>query len=201
MDWLRHDRDEKAEGHQKHVLSQLSVAAHEAVSPLERLERALHPWVAFGIMPVFALANAGVRIEPASFSHPVAWAVSAGLVLGKPVGIVLFSWLAVRLGVARLPSGVNWKVMVGAGCLAGIGFTMSLFIAGLALQGELLDAGKIGTLTGSSSSALLGCLLLWAFLPNRAVRPRMPNVEDDPASQPNVAVIRGEKCVLFPTSR
>ncbi|MCI0685289.1 MAG: Na+/H+ antiporter NhaA [Gemmataceae bacterium] len=137
------------------------------MSPLIRLEIALHPWVAFIIMPVFALANAGVRLEHAAMREPVAMAVSTGLILGKPLGIVLFSFTAVMLGAARLPSGVNWRIMIGAGCLAGIGFTMSLFIAGLALDANLLDAGKIGTLTGSAISAVLGCVLLLSFLPRR----------------------------------
>jgi hypothetical protein len=121
--------------------------ARESVSPLTRLETALHPWVGFFIMPIFALANAGVVILASVVGHPVAVAVAVGLVVGKPFGIVLFSWLAIGLGVAHLPSGVNWRIMIGAGALAGIGFTMSLFIAGLALPGDMLDAGKIGTLT------------------------------------------------------
>jgi len=146
-------------------------AAHkapEAVSPLERLEATLHPWVAFVIMPLFAAANAGVRIEAAGLATPVALAVAAGLILGKPLGIVLFSWASVRLGATRLPEGVNWKMMVGAGCLGGIGFTMSLFIAGLGLEGTLLDEAKIGILTGSAVSAALGCALLLAFLPRKS---------------------------------
>ena len=83
---------------------------------------------------------------------------------------MLFSWLAVRLGWAELPTRVNWKVMLGAGCLGGIGFTMSLFIAALALEGELLDAGKLGTLAGSTLSAALGLLLLFLVLPSRKVQ-------------------------------
>src|SRR5439155_11716032 len=92
-------------------------------------------------------------------------AVVAGLTLGKPVGILLASWLAVKAGVARLPEQVSWKVMLGAGCLAGIGFTMSLFIAGLALGDDrLLEAAKVGVFTGSAVSAALGSLLLlWAL--------------------------------------
>ena len=164
---LRGERDGEVEHVRRPVLSHLETAAREAVSPLERLETALHPWVAFAIMPVFALANAGVAVEPAALGHPVALAVAAGLLLGKPLGIVLFSALAVRAGIARLPTGVTWSVMLGAGCLAGIGFTMSLFVAGLALEGDLLDAGKIGTLTGSAASAILGLLLLVVFLPRR----------------------------------
>jgi NhaA family Na+:H+ antiporter len=151
------------------LAGEIKTTAQEAVSPLERLETALHPWVAFVIMPVFALANAGVRIEPAAFTEPVAIAVAAGLVVGKPLGIVLLSWLAVRAGWASLPSGINWRAMVGAGCLAGIGFTMSLFIAALALPGELLDAAKIGILAGSAVSAVVGMALLVMFLPRPKV--------------------------------
>jgi NhaA family Na+:H+ antiporter len=147
------------------VVSDLTATAREALSPLERLEAALHPWVAFAIMPVFALANAGVALQPAAASHAVAPAVAAGLVLGKPLGILLFSWLAIRLGAAQLPAGVTWSSLLGAGCLAGIGFTMSLFIAGLALEGVLLDAGKIGILAGSCVSAGLGLALLVTVLP------------------------------------
>lgn len=159
--------DESTLKQRPQVLGELATAAREGTSPLERLEIGLHPWVAFLIMPVFALANAGVGIEVASLGSPVAIAVAAGLVLGKPVGIVLFSWIATKLGYARLPAEVNWKIMLGAGCLAGIGFTMSIFIAGLALHGDLLDDGKIGALVGSMISAILGCVLLLMFMPKR----------------------------------
>jgi NhaA family Na+:H+ antiporter len=162
---LRGEDDGAIEHHNKPLLEQLQTAAREAVSPLDRLESALHPWVAFGIMPLFALANAGVEIRAQAAGQPVAWAVAAGLVIGKPVGILVFSWLAVRLGIASLPTGVDWKVMLGAGCLAGIGFTMSLFIANLALEGGLLESAKVGTLAGSGASAVLGFALLWRFLP------------------------------------
>jgi NhaA family Na+:H+ antiporter len=108
----------------------------------------------------------------------VAVAVALGLVIGKPVGIVLFSWLAVKIGIATLPAGVNWKAMIGAGCLAGIGFTMSLFVAGLALDGELLSAGKLGTLAGSVVSAVLGCVILVAVLPRQAVNDDLNPAEE-----------------------
>ena len=147
------------------LVGDLTATARETLSPLERLEAALHPWVAFVIMPVFALANAGVALQPAAATHQIAWAVAAGLVFGKPLGITVFSWLAVRCGAAQLPAGVNWKSLLGAGCLGGIGFTMSLFIASLALEGTLLDAGKIGILAGSTISAAVGLVLLLAFLP------------------------------------
>ena len=136
-----------------------------ANSPIERLLTVLHPWVAFVVMPVFALANAAVSIDLAGIGRPVVFAVAAGLVLGKPIGIVLFSLAAVKLRLAQFPAGVNAKVLVGAGCLAGIGFTMSLFIAGLALHDTHLNEAKIGILIGSALSAMLGCFLLVQFLP------------------------------------
>lgn len=163
-------------------LRRLATIAREGASPLERLEFSLHPWVAFLIMPLFALANAGVRIDTASLASPVALAVVAGLALGKPIGIVLFGWIATKLGVASLPREVNWMVMLGGGCLAGIGFTMSIFIGSLALDGGLLDEAKIGTLAGSAISAILGCALLLMFMPRRSEttgKPWTPETCDD----------------------
>lgn len=150
---------------QPRVVGNLTMTARETIAPLERLETALHSWVAFAIMPVFALANAGVVMQPAAADHGIAWGVAVALVLGKPLGILLFSWFAVKVGVAGLPKGTNWKMILGAGCLGGIGFTMSLFIAGLALEGPLLDSAKIGTLAGSTISGVLGFLILYKFLP------------------------------------
>jgi Na+:H+ antiporter, NhaA family len=147
------------------LVGELATTARETLSPLERLEAALHPWVAFAIMPIFALANAGVSLRPAAATHGIAAAVAAGLVLGKPLGIFAWSWLAVRCGAAQLPSGVNYWSLLGAGCLGGIGFTMSLFIASLALEGTPLDAAKIGILAGSTISAAAGLVCLLAFLP------------------------------------
>ena len=138
----------------------LEVAARESVSPLERLEGALHPWVGFVIMPLFALANAGVRLSPSAFADPVALAAGLGLVVGKPLGILVLSWIAVRAGLARLPEGVGWREVAAGGALAGIGFTMALFIAGLALPGDLLDAAKIGILGASVVSAAVGMTAL-----------------------------------------
>jgi len=161
---LGQERDAGDTSRHEEAVQLLTYTARETISPLDRLETALHPWVAFGVMPLFALANAGVKVQLADVKDPVALAVAVGLVIGKPLGIVAFSWAAVKVGLARLPSGVNWKSLFGAACLAGIGFTMSLFIAGLALEGDLLAAGKIGTLIGSAISAVLGIGLLWCFL-------------------------------------
>ncbi len=150
------------------TLQQAEIAARKTLSPLERLEIRLHPWVGFFIMPVFALANAGVRVAPEYFGHPVALAVMAGLAIGKPVGIFALSFVAVKTGLAKLPLQVSWGVMIGAGFLAGIGFTMALFISNLALEGPLLDAAKVGVLAGSILGAVIGMSVLIVLLPKPA---------------------------------
>lgn len=164
------DTVDRLDGHidRPQMVGKLTETARETLSPLERLETALHAWVAFAIMPLFALANAGVVLQPAAARHGVAWAVAAGLVLGKPLGILAFSWLAIRCGASQLPTGASWRALFGVGCLGGIGFTMSLFIAGLAFEDKLLDSAKIGTLAGSTISALAGYFLLLGSLGNAA---------------------------------
>jgi len=147
------------------TLRQTGIAARKSLSPLERFENELHPWVGFVIMPIFALANAGVSIQVSDITNPVATAVGLGLLAGKPIGIVFFSWLAVKIGLARLPVGINWGAITGGGFLAGIGFTMAIFIASLALEGALLDAAKVGILGGSALAGLSGVMLLILFLP------------------------------------
>ncbi|MFC1516421.1 Na+/H+ antiporter NhaA, partial [Thermodesulfobacteriota bacterium] len=150
------------------LLRQMERAARKTISPLERFETDLHPWVSFGIMPVFALANAGVSVEMSDFSNPIAIAVGVALFFGKPMGIVLFSWLAVSIGFAKLPKGVGWHAIIGGGFLAGIGFTMALFIAGLALSGDMLDPAKIGIIAGSILSMITGMAILTLPLPKRS---------------------------------
>lgn len=151
--------------------------AREAVSPLQRLEDGLHPWVAFVIMPLFALANAGVAVSLPSLGEPIAVSVAAGLVVGKPVGIMLMCTIAMRLGVTSLPAGVTWGMLTGGACLAGIGFTMALFLNGLAFPAAEFPAaeaaGKIGTLAGSLVSALIGASVL-ALALRRAPDPGVP---------------------------
>jgi NhaA family Na+:H+ antiporter len=129
---------------------------------LERVEHGLHPWVAFGIMPVFALANAGVAMAGgARVGDPVTLGVVAGLFVGKQVGVFAFAWLAVRAGVARLPVGAGWGQLYGVAVLCGIGFTMSLFIASLAFgSAATLDAAKVGVLVASGVSAVVGAGVL-----------------------------------------
>jgi NhaA family Na+:H+ antiporter len=147
---------------QQEAIHALESVAEDAQAPLLKMEDKLHGTVAFVIMPLFALANAGVALAgaAAAFGSPVTLGVIAGLVFGKPIGITLFAWSAWRLGIASMP-GVTWRQVHGAGWLAGIGFTMSLFIAGLAFQrAAVLDAAKIGILAGSLIAGTVGWVLL-----------------------------------------
>ncbi len=162
-----HGGDWESEEDRGAKLLRFRQAARETVPPVEYLETVLHPWVGFFIMPLFALANAGVPFELADLADPVAQAVAAGLVIGKPLGIVVLSFIAVRIGLARLPEGVGWGALGGGGFLAGIGFTMALFIAGLALEGEILDAAKVGVLGASAVAAVIGMSILSYVLPKR----------------------------------
>lgn len=137
-------------------------------SVVERLEHVLHPWTSYLIVPVFALANAGVDLRGGAaadaVTSQVSLGVAAGLVVGKPLGILLFSMLAVRLGVASLPRQVTWPHVAGAGLVAGIGFTVSLFIAGLAFETPtVVDEAKIGILAASAIAGVLGCAALWVL--------------------------------------
>ena len=132
--------------------------------PLERLEHALHPWVAFAILPVFAFANAGVSFEGLtidSLAAPLPLGIAGGLVIGKLVGVAGFAWVAERTGVASLPDGLGWTHIVGLAALAGVGFTMSLFIGGLAFADAVqVAAVKLGVLMGSAIAALSGLVIL-----------------------------------------
>ncbi len=154
------------------AVSSLEVACEAVETPLSRLEHALLPWVAFFIMPVFALSNAGVEIGGGfleSLAGPVSIGIVAGLVIGKQVGVTLFAWLAVRTGVAALPTGATWKQLYGIACLCGIGFTMSLFIANLAFPDpEALDVAKAGILVASIVSGIWGYTLLKRVAPGGA---------------------------------
>jgi NhaA family Na+:H+ antiporter len=141
-------------------LRRAGTAVTESLSPVERLELMLHPWVGFAIMPIFALANAGVVISGADFGQPVSLAIFAGLAFGKPIGVLTFSWIAVRLGLATRAIDLSWPLLAAGGLFTGIGFTMSLFIAGLAYAPAMLSAAKIGILGGSAVSAAAGFLML-----------------------------------------
>jgi len=140
-------------------------ACHDSMSPLQRMEHEMNPWVIYGVMPIFALANAGISLDPAqllsTFSSPVALGVGAGLLLGKPLGIFFFTWLAVRLRLCDLPSGCHWPDIFGLGILGGIGFTMSIFITTLAYsQPELILEAKVGIFSASLLAGLLGYAVL-----------------------------------------
>ncbi len=126
-----------------------------------RFETYLHPWVSFGVMPLFALANAGLQLNGSSLSSPITLGIISGLVIGKQFGISLFSWLAIKLSLAKLPEGVRFFQLYGISWLGGIGFTMSLFIAHLAFdESSLINAAKLGILIGSVVSALVGAIFL-----------------------------------------
>jgi len=141
-------------------LRHVGLARREAVSPAESLIETLHPWVAFGIMPVFALANAGVAISGGALdaaSASVVTAVALGLVAGKPMGVLLATWLTLRLRIGTLPMGITVRHLVVLGVVAGVGFTMALFIAQLAFtDARLLAAAKLGVLGASCAAAVLG---------------------------------------------
>jgi len=160
-DW----RDNEGNKHRREdLLRSVALAARESRSPLERLESSLHPWVSFLILPLFAFANAGVTLTLAGFGTPVALAVIAGLMFGKPVGIFAASWLAVRFGIAARPRDTGWMLIAGSGALCGIGFTMAIFIANLAFDAELLTQAQLGILAASMASALVGFALFTASL-------------------------------------
>jgi NhaA family Na+:H+ antiporter len=154
-------RSDLAEGRKAWRLTEAAV--RETLSPVERLEMLLHPWVSFAIMPLFAFANAGMPLSSADFGSPVTFAVFVGFTIGKPVGIVTFGWLTVRSGLASRPPDVGWGMLTGGGLLAGIGFTMALFIADLAFDDALINAAKLGILSASLTSAAAGlAVLVWA---------------------------------------
>jgi NhaA family Na+:H+ antiporter len=150
-------------------LDHLNRARREAVSPVERIQHTLHGWVAYGAMPLFALANAGVSLGEARFSGEPLLAfigIAAGLVIGKPVGVVAFSWVAARMGVAALPASVTWPQVALVGVVAGIGFTMSIFMSQLAFgAGATLETSKVAILVASALAAALAYGLGAAMLP------------------------------------
>jgi len=147
------------------AVNALEILSKGAATPLARMEHALHGWVAFFIMPIFALANAGVDLRQVSIvealTHPVALGIIAGLFIGKQIGVAIFSWLALKLNIADMPKGVSWRQLYGVAVLTGVGFTMSLFIAGLSFgDPEVLDRAKTGILFASLIAGLLGYFLI-----------------------------------------
>ncbi|WP_319804504.1 Na+/H+ antiporter NhaA [Nocardioides malaquae] len=164
-------------------ISRLRFLLSESVPMVEWLQARLHPLSSFVVLPLFALANAGVPLTRDAVTEavtaPVGLGIIVGLVVGKPLGIVLFTWAAVRTGAGRLPEGTTWPMLVGLGSVAGIGFTVSIFIAGLSFPGAaaLTDAAKVGIIGASLVSAVIGVLLLLA-----ATRGRTPSDVEQNAS-------------------
>jgi Na+:H+ antiporter, NhaA family len=153
------------------LLTPATARPGESAAPAERVQEALHPWVNFGILPIFALANAGVALGSidlgAPGARPVMLGVLIALVAGKPLGIAAATWLVVRLGWCRLPATIGWREILLVGLLAGIGFTMSIFVAMLAfVDSNLLGAAKLGVLVGSLIAAILG--LFWGRILQRS---------------------------------
>ncbi|MBR2747210.1 MAG: Na+/H+ antiporter NhaA, partial [Bacteroidales bacterium] len=165
-------------GPQRHYLRRLSGLSRKSIPPSYRLEHMLNPWVNFLIMPIFALANAGVEItDPAYFNvfsydasmGGVGMGIFLGLLLGKPVGITVASWIAIKCHAGEMPAKANWAMLFAVACLGGIGFTMSIFVDTLSFAGpdipaevtaHLRDAGKIAVLVGSLCAGILGSLLI-----------------------------------------
>lgn len=147
------------------TLFSLKRTVYDGLSPLDRLIDELHPWVSFFIMPVFAFFNAGVVVSTDALSSffvsPVSMGIMFGLLLGKPIGIVLFSWLATVLKLGSLPTGVKWSNVLGLGFLGGIGFTMSLFVTNLAISTPIMaDLAKMGILSASTMASIVGAVIL-----------------------------------------
>ncbi|MCF8369485.1 MAG: Na+/H+ antiporter NhaA [Bacteroidales bacterium] len=149
---------------QAHLISDIENLSDEAHTPLQKLEHALHPLTMYFILPIFALSNAGIRIQGNIFDliiHPISLGIIAGLLLGKFLGVSFFSYLAVKLRIASLPEGVTWRHIYGAGFLAGIGFTMSIFIADLAFVSQLnVEIAKVGIMVDAILAAAIGMFIL-----------------------------------------
>ena len=161
---------------QRAAIHELEITCHDVQSPLQQIEHELQPWVTYLVVPLFALANAGVALDfniGGMLDNQVTLGIVAGLLLGKQVGITLFAWIAVRTGLATMPSDLTWRHIYGAALLGGIGFTMSLFITGLAFSDVgLISQAKVGILVGSIASGAVGWLVLRGIDGSR-VRGRM----------------------------
>jgi NhaA family Na+:H+ antiporter len=160
--------DEEKSDYEAELLAEI---ATESIAPLNRLENRLLPWSSYVVVPLFALANAGVDFRGVDLSDVlldrVALGVALGLLVGKTIGISTFTWLAVRLGWGKLPSHTNWRHIVGLASLAGIGFTVSLFITNLAFTDqEVADVAKVGIFAGSLLSGIIGSFLLRRATPS-----------------------------------
>jgi len=166
-----------------HAVHALELACHDVETPLQRMMHFLHPWVAFTILPFFALSNTGLNFHGVNFSevavHTVSLGIFFGLVFGKPLGVMLFSYIAVKTGAASLPKDVRWSHILGSAMLGGIGFTMSLFIADLSFStSQILNYAKMAILSGSLLSAVIGITFLGV------VSSKSPDISSDLADVP-----------------
>jgi len=169
-----------------YALGQIETLTAGTESVLDRLLRLVHPWSAFVVLPIFALANAGVVLNAdnlvMALRSTVMWGVLLGLLFGKPLGTTGLAWIASKLGLVSLPRGLSWSQIFGIGILGGVGFTVALFITNLAYTGsQMLDAAKIGILFASGLSGILGLLFLRLTLP-------APSAQTEPAEQPASSV-------------
>lgn len=178
LDRIEEKREEESnvlKNKEKHaMISDVETASKLTQTPLKRFENSLHHWITFFIMPVFALANAGITFDGGlvdKLTHTVTIGILLGLILGKQIGVTLFAWLAVKLGWAQLPRDVSWKMLYGLSWLGGVGFTMSLFITNLAYGRESvsLDDAKVGILLGSAIAGIGGSLIVWWTLPQEGM--------------------------------
>lgn len=165
--WMDPNKNIMTNQPQQEAIQLIMLNCKRVMSPGQRNEIKLHPWVTFLILPIFALANAGVKVEASNFAadltSPVALGVIFGLVLGKPIGITIFSWIAVKTKIAKMPANTTWMQFIGVSCLGGIGFTMSLFVDNLAFPGlHYLEIAKIGIIAASLTASIVG--LLWLSL-------------------------------------
>ncbi|HEX2980608.1 MAG TPA: Na+/H+ antiporter NhaA, partial [Anaerolineaceae bacterium] len=169
-------KTELLSGEQLWALQRLERATWNVETTLQRMEHNLHPWITYFIIPLFALANAGVHLQGdffRSLTHPVSLGIIVGLLMGKQVGVTAATWLAVRLGAGRLPEKITWRQIYGISWLAGIGFTMSLFINGLAFSDDvLLNIAKMGILVASLVAGSVGWLILRSA-PRRSFKPNL----------------------------
>ncbi len=158
---LENEDHEKAQA----IVERIETLSRGTEGPMERLERIVHPWVSFAVLPIFALANAGIVFTSGTLSEAassrVTLGVAAGLLIGNPVGVLGMTWLAVRLGIGELPSGVAWRHVLGAGFLAGIGFTVAIFVSGIAFDDPaVVDQAKMGVFGASLIAGVVGYLFL-----------------------------------------
>ena len=158
---MANDDEEKAET----IVEQIETLSRGTEGPMERLENMVHPWVSFVVLPLFALANAGIVFTSGTLSEalssPITLGVAAGLLLGNPLGVLGMTWLAVRLRIGQLPSAVTWRHVLGTGFLAGIGFTVAIFVSGIAFDDPaLVDQAKMGIFGASLVAGVIGYLFL-----------------------------------------